>query len=152
MYEKYRPVVEGENEVSVLKCDPEQTGLDYQLSYGSKIVGICLFETKTSLSANSMVQNTGEDSERIASETTTLYGKVREILQQVAEEKRKPLLYRFTTEYPQMANWALSKGAEVFDWDTISKLEDFGENGELLRPSNTFNAEKNFYPKPDNAV
>ncbi len=54
--------------------------------------------------------------------TTALYGRVKEILQGLADESQQHVRYKLVTSNPNMLAWAMDpeKGVTIFDWENVA--------------------------------
>ncbi len=104
------------------------------LDYGSKTLQIShladLYE------CNTYVKNKGtedleggtENPEKKAGQTRLLYEAAKRIMQQIADKTKVPFTYRMKTDDKNMIKFALSHGAEIFEWD-----EKFGPKDDQKR-------------------
>jgi len=88
-----------------------------------------------------------EGAERIEGETSALYERINQFCQEQANASGKRVVYRFKTQYVQLARWALSKGAEIFHWDTVGNFEDREGDGKILDDTEEFTASKGYQPQ-----
>jgi hypothetical protein len=68
-------------------------------------------------------------------ETTAVYTRLKEILQERADKDGLPFTYQFSTDNPRMMAWAQNAGVEVFGWRPFPFQEGIAAEVEIY-PSN----------------
>lgn len=119
--------------------------LAYDLSFGSKEARVYIASIYDYLRADSFVKNL-EGAERLPDETSVIYSKINELLQDLSDANEKMLHYHFKTQYPQLAKWALTKGYKIFHWNRSSSFKELPEE-KMLDESNEFTALKIYKPQ-----
>ncbi len=121
----------------------------YRLYFGSKRVDVYMQPVRNFVGnyihVDTYVENI-EGRERLPNETTTLYTKLRELCQNIADLNECDVKYLLKTSYPQIAEWALTKGSSIFHWNKINSRESYGENWSNLSEDHMFYAECTLNP------
>jgi hypothetical protein len=101
----------------------DETGGMHTLYYGSKKLELRIgksndghWDTETML--------TTESTPKVEHETTVLYQEVANILTELASDSQCEVKYGFGTADPNMINWALTTGNEIFNWENIKHGEN----------------------------
>lgn len=92
--------------------------LMYELEYGNKRLE--LQYNPKNYEASTYVENTGKD--QMSDQTTILYESVKKILENLVENEKHNINYAIRTNNENMANWAKTKGREIFEWDAEQEL------------------------------
>ncbi len=97
------------------------------LCYGSKAL---LLYFERDIEFVTVVININE--QRRDNETTTLYSKARDLMQQKANLLNKKVLYELITENYKMIAWAKTKGEEIFHWKKNIELKTEKGNAQVF--------------------
>lgn len=94
------------------------------LSFGRKRL---LYSTRVFneiIEIQAMIAN-DSDAEKISGETTKIYSKLKDDIQQLANEYNIPATYTLITDDPTLQAWAKNAGKDLFEWNKIT--EEFFE-------------------------
>lgn len=61
---------------------------------------------------------------RVEGETTAVFTKAREILQQTARRKGGRITFEIETRWPTLRSWCETTGRSLFDWEIQQETED----------------------------
>lgn len=61
--------------------------------------------------------------QKVPGATTAIYSRVKEVLIDEANRRGEGITYILSTESPSITAWAKSKGAAIFNWDSIDEAQ-----------------------------
>jgi len=108
--------------LEVIKKERENSQV-FLLEYGSKSLLLYYFDNNEFVT---VISNNGN--EKVKGDTTEIYSKAKEIMQQEANQSKKSQHYEVSTKDPKMTRWANSKGKELFHWKNIIEPTDEGKD------------------------
>lgn len=96
------------------------------IEHGNKALYLQLDNSKEFIQARSGLVRFGERPKK-QKDTTYVFSKAREIMQKVADNLQKPVMYFFFTGNDGIARWALDseRGASVFNWQSSIASDGF---------------------------
>ncbi len=93
----------------------------YRLSLGNKMLSVEFTGDPvgtTIMNKDFATSPFGESENNSPGETTALYRRARQLMQQRANQTGRPLRYVFKTDIPKMVEWGKTTGMEIFGWET----------------------------------
>ncbi len=118
-----QPVNEGENGEPTIDEKHVAGTNAYELSLGNKNLIVKIISKEVPEFMTFVINSDSNTS--VPNETTRLYGRAAELMQQVTDRAGKPIRYVFGTSNPSMMNWGRTVGQSIFNWRVVTDEEGF---------------------------